>query len=285
MDPRLGYRSQSTVKPPTPPPPPGPPPPRAVDGNNVNGSQSIPAQTNGQAQDNFRLSFCTVCASNNNRSMEAHLRLAKANYPVVSFGTGTYVRLPGATQDNPNVYDFDTTTYRYMEQDLKSKNERLYRHNGCLKILERNQNVKATPERFQNWRVGEPRYSHHTDLGSKGTEGGIADIIISCEERCWEIIVEDLLNRGSPLSRPVHVINMDIKDSNEEALNAGEAILDLANRLNNAAIQSRTLAGPQGWSDGSGRSRTEFDARVPTIVSEWQETWPKYPALWTLAWL
>lgn len=42
---------------------------------------------------------------------------------------------------------------------------------------------------------------------------------------CFEL--KDLLNRGGEYNRPVHVVNVEIKDNHEEALIASKAILDL----------------------------------------------------------
>ena len=42
-----------------------------------------------------RKRFAMVCASNMNRSMEAHALLQKAGYDVHSYGVGQHVKLPG----------------------------------------------------------------------------------------------------------------------------------------------------------------------------------------------
>ena len=115
-------------------------------------------------------------------------------------------------------------------------------------------------------------------------EGGVVDVVLTCEERCWDAVVDNLLERGSPLNRPVHVINVDIRDNHEEALIGGKALLDLADSLNAAANEEREKNGVNGWTEGAGAGRTGFDSRVPDILAEWQERWPNLPALWTLAW-
>ncbi|KUL87149.1 hypothetical protein ZTR_05610 [Talaromyces verruculosus] len=244
------------------------------------------AKVEAEAEPSYKLKFCTVCASNNNRSMEAHLQLSRS-YPVISFGTGSLVRLPGPSITQPNVFNFDSTSYNDMYEDLYNKDQRLYRNNGILNMLDRNRNLKWGPERFQNWVPGQPRLDHIAkgDKGSLGTEAGVVDVIITCEERCWDAVVDDLLNRGSPLNRPVHVFNVDIRDNHEEALTGGKAIRDLADRLNTAANEERRLYDdPDAWDRGASEARQSFDEKVPEILGAWQEKYPNLPALWTLSW-
>ncbi|CAK1357804.1 RNA polymerase II subunit A C-terminal domain phosphatase ssu-72 [Cercospora beticola] len=284
--------------------PPRPTPsPVSVSGQQEQTSEASQTQNTG---DSFKLRFCTVCASNNNRSMEAHLRLttAPSPYPTISFGTGSLVRLPGPSISQPNVYQFNSTSYSAMYEELKEKDKRLYSANGILPMLERNKNVKWGPERWQDWRPGVPRVGKRLingaytgddvewsqDKGAQGTEAGTVDVVITCEDRCWEAVVDDLLNRGSPLNRPVHVFNVDIKDNHEEALVGGGAILELADKLNEAAREERGDLVRNGgnaaaFDQGSAGARAGFDERVPDILAEWQERWPQLPALWTLAWL
>jgi RNA polymerase II subunit A C-terminal domain phosphatase SSU72 len=173
-----------------------------------------------------------------------------------------------------------------MHDELAAQDSRLYRNNGILNMLDRNRHIKWGPERFQDWVPGASRLSFQEkgDKGSIGTEGGIVDVIFTCEERCWDAVVDDLLDRGSPLNRPVHVFNIDIRDNHEEALVGGGAILELADALNEAAVQERQAKGAHGWENGVGTARDSFDERVPDILADWQQRWPNLPALWTLSW-
>jgi RNA polymerase II subunit A C-terminal domain phosphatase SSU72 len=163
------------------------------------------------------LRFAVVCASNQNRSMEAHKVLMQEGFNICSYGTGTMVRLPGPSIDRPNNYQFGVP-YQVMYDDLYRQNKDLYTHNGILDMLDRNRKIKTAPERFQeNWDE--------------------FDIVFTCEERVFDAACDglpvnsDLLNRNSVSNSSVHLINVDIIDNRESAAVGGQLILQLANKV------------------------------------------------------
>lgn len=159
--------------------------------------------------------FATICMSNQNRSMEAHHVLAKKGLTVDSYGTNTVIKIPGPAIDKPNVYQFGVT-YEEIYQDLLQKDPDLYTQNGLLMLIDRNRKIKRAPQRFQET---EEEY----------------DVLITCEDRCFDMVCEELMRRGLKTGRPVHVINFDIKDTPEEATIAARSILELAQRIEAAA--------------------------------------------------
>ncbi|KAK9462168.1 RNA polymerase II subunit A [Lipomyces oligophaga] len=195
------------------------------------------------------LKFCTVCASNQNRSMEAHKTLLNAGYNVSSFGTGSAVRLPGSAIDKPNIYMFGTP-YEDIYNELFAKDVRLYTANGVLAMIDRNRKIKRAPERWQE---------------QKQT----FDVVITCEERCFDAVCDDLLNRGELLSHCVHIINVDIKDNHEEAAIGGKAILRLADLLAVTARHASESSDP-----GHDLSDSILD-----VLTQWQDEFPKFPVL------
>ncbi|KAJ1869888.1 RNA polymerase II subunit A C-terminal domain phosphatase [Coemansia sp. RSA 486] len=152
--------------------------------------------------------FAVICASNMNRSMEGHHQLKKHGYNIQSYGTGSLVRLPGPSANQPNIYEFGTP-YTKIYSDLVSQNKGLYAKIGLLEMLERNQKVKLAPQKF---------HDEYDDF----------DVIFTCEERVFDAVCEELLNRTGMKSKPVHVVNVEIEDNHKEALVGGKTILELA---------------------------------------------------------
>jgi len=148
--------------------------------------------------------------------MESHFQLQKRGYSVRSFGTGTNVRLPGPSQDRPNVYEFGTP-YADIRKDLTEKappcpssppnpaqrvspaatsasgpaqaraltggaaqDEKLYTSNGLLGMLNRNVKVKLAPERWHDMDKAVP-----------------FDVVLTYEERVFDAVVQELQGRGT----------------------------------------------------------------------------------------
>lgn len=80
-------------------------------------------------------------------------------------------------------------------------------------MLDRNRRIKAAPERFQ-------------------TCNEQFDVLITCEERVYDQVIEFLENReNAPGNVPVHVINVDIQDNHEDAVSGAFLISDLVSLL------------------------------------------------------
>lgn len=173
-----------------------------------------------------------VCGSNMNRSMEAHLVFRKAGMDVESFGVGQHVKLPGAAQNRPNVYEFGTP-YTNIYEDLKSKDAELYTRNGLLRMLERNIATKRAPERWQDCRE-------------------VFDVAFTFETRVMETLCDDMANRVSKTSRPLLVINMDVRDNHEESAVAAPLALKLC----------RMIEAAEEWEDEIDDIITKFEAET-----------------------
>jgi RNA polymerase II subunit A C-terminal domain phosphatase SSU72 len=79
-------------------------------------------------------------------------------------------------------------------------------------MLDRNRRIKTAPEKFQ---VCTEQF----------------DVIITCEERVYDQVIDFLENRESVSNVPVHVINVDIQDNHEEAVAGAFLISDLCSLL------------------------------------------------------
>lgn len=184
--------------------------------------------------------------------MEAHKVLKEAGYDVSSYGTGSAVRLPGPSIDQPNTYKFGTP-YDEIFKELDGKDHKLYEQNGVLKMLDRNRSVKEFPEKFQeNFKV--------------------FDFIITCEERCFDSVLDDLCTRSGAANKVVHVINVDIKDDAENAAIGGQGILKLVNLLveKKKEVESSTEA-------------VTFEDNIMDILTSWQLDNPRLLLLYNTA--
>ncbi|KAJ7546600.1 hypothetical protein O6H91_08G046200 [Diphasiastrum complanatum] len=161
----------------------------------------------------MKLRYAMVCASNQNRSMEAHALLHKIGLDVSSYGTGAHVKLPGPSIREPNIYAFGTP-YQVMLNELKGKDPHLYKRNGLLQMLKRNVSVKESPQRWQD-----------------NAADGAFDVIFTFEERVFIAVIEDLDSREQKLTKTVLVINLNVKDNHEEAAIGARLALDLCQKV------------------------------------------------------
>eukprot|EP01133_Synstelium_polycarpum_P008948 gene8948-10494_t len=186
-------------------------------GNTAGGGVLI-QQQQGAVKGQKRLAM--VCASNQNRSVEAHnLFINKGYKNVRSFGTSAHCKLPGPSIDKPNIFAFGTP-YTAIHESLRQQNPDLYVQNGILNMLDRNIRVKTAPERWQEEMVA--RF----------------DIVFTFDQRVFDMVVDDVTSRGDsgviPM-QPVHIINLQVKDTHEEAVGGAQHALQLLTQIDETA--------------------------------------------------
>ncbi|XP_057249801.1 uncharacterized protein LOC104891838 isoform X2 [Beta vulgaris subsp. vulgaris] len=145
--------------------------------------------------------------------MEAHFIMKKQGFDVSSYGTGAHVKLPGPSISKPNVYEFGTP-YKQMFDELRRKDPELYKRNGILPMLKRNSSVKLAPQRWQD-----------------NAHDGVFDVVITFEEKVFDMVVEDLYNREPVLMKPIVIINLEVKDNHEEAAIGARLTMDLCQEI------------------------------------------------------
>ncbi|KAF9667513.1 hypothetical protein SADUNF_Sadunf15G0031000 [Salix dunnii] len=177
--------------------------------------------------------YAMVCSSNQNRSMEAHSLLKRHGFDVSSYGTGAHVKLPGPSLREPNVYDFGTP-YKQMFDDLRRKDPELYKRNGILPMLKRNSGVKLAPQRWQD-----------------NAADGSFTVVLTFEEKVFDMVLEDLHNRDHVLLKSVLVINLEVKDNHEEAAVGGQLTLELCQKIEAA----------ESWEDSIDEIIAAFEAK------------------------
>ncbi|CAM9014214.1 unnamed protein product [Wickerhamomyces anomalus] len=77
---------------------------------------------------------------------------------------------------------------------------------------------------------------------------------------------------GGNLNKVVHVINVDIKDDDENARAGGKGILELASKLAEASEASKTH-----------KDSVPFEDKILDILTEWQEKYSNLPLLYAPA--
>ena len=91
----------------------------------------------------------------------------------------------------PSVKKTLTSIEKYPEKLRKGLMHFFFLENGMLHILDRNMRIKPRPEKFQE---SVQKY----------------DVILTCEEKCYDLVVERFESDESSHSHLAHVINLDI---------------------------------------------------------------------------
>ncbi|XP_068306982.1 uncharacterized protein [Pyrus communis] len=157
----------------------------------------------------MKFRYAMVCSSNQNWSMEARSLLKRQGFYVNLYGTEAYVKLPGPSLRRVDIYDFGTP-YKQMFDDLRRKDPELYKRNGILPMLKRDSGVKLAHQRWQD-----------------NAADSSFDVVITFEEKVFDMVVEDLNNRDHVLRKCVLILNLEVKDNHGEAAVGARLAFDL----------------------------------------------------------
>ncbi|KAK8800313.1 hypothetical protein WA171_004949 [Blastocystis sp. BT1] len=185
--------------------------------------------------------FATICSSNVNRSMEAHDLFEKNNLNVVSYGTGSEIKIPGLTAKTPLSYKFGTD-YELILNDLIDKNKEFFTKREIIPMLQRDMRVKRAPQRFQDERK-------INDI----------DVCICFDERVFDLVLEDLQFRGCIDMKPIFVFNLHVQDRPSSAREGARNALHLAELLNKCSCLEREACDV--------KKRFEDETGIPLLFS------------------
>jgi RNA polymerase II subunit A C-terminal domain phosphatase SSU72 len=222
---------------------------------------SAPPSAAPSAAQPFRVA--SICSSNMNRSMEAHLQLAKAGFDVTSYGTGAAVKLPGVSIDKPNIYAFGTP-YAEIMADLKGKDEAMYRANSVLTMLERNVTIKPAPQSWVATLPSSTAVGDGEDAKLKGGKAGSGEethfeVLLTFEERVFDAVHESFQAREKTdyTEQAVHCVNVEVKDNHEDALVGALDAVKLAAALKAADDLDDEIGEiVSNWAEETGRTKT-----------------------------
>lgn len=83
---------------------------------------------------------------------------------------------------------------------------------------------------------------------------------------------KDLLSKGGEMNRPVHVINVEIKDNHEEALIAGKALLELCTAVRGAILSAGSFCADTTLAQIE--ASRDLDSEIDDILARQQEKHP-----------
>lgn len=216
--------------------------------------------------------------------MEAHKVLKQAGYTVRSYGTGSAVRLPGPSINKPNVFQFGTP-YTEIMKVLQSQGIKVHKNNGVLDMTTRNMKIKKAPERWPYFNQPMQKLSEEEHPGFNNELD--FEIVITCEERCFDSVIEDFLARNyfnpTEIDRKVHVFNVEIRDDHENAQIGGRAILELSNALNKLYHESREKFDEENdGADNFDYHPESWEDNIPNLIADWQAKYGNLPLLYSL---